>query len=266
MKIFTFILIFLTISTYNFAQVGGISASKLGSITSTTVAPTKIEFEPSFAVSYTKKAWDKEGKEYSLFASSDSTLIESGMAFRMSYGLFENMEVGIIFPSSVEALSLGAKFKLPLDNNFKAALIAGINTPLGNTLLDKKNKTMDNTIAAVGGVVLSYKFTDKFSLDFNTQYQKFTKEVAEEHKGDAFVSCDLGYFVLEKVQACLGVYYDNTTFSNKDYNSSVFRINTGVTIERAKNFILILNAPFYISGKNAYKSTGFGVALTITLD
>ena len=43
-------------------------------------------------------------------------------------------------------------------------------------------------------------------------------------------------------------------------------LNPGIAIEKAENFILVVNAPFDVFGKNEYKTFGFGLALTIILD
>ena len=52
----------------------------------------------------------------------------------------------------------------------------------------------------------------------------------------------------------------------EDNNAHLFTVNPGIAIEKAENFILVLNAPIDLFGKNEYQSIGFGLALTIILD
>lgn len=64
----------------------------------------------------------------------------------------------------------------------------------------------------------------------------------------------------------MGLNYNYQAYENSDNNSHLLALNTGLAIERAKHFILVLNAPFDILGKNEYQTRGFGMALTILLD
>jgi len=43
-------------------------------------------------------------------------------------------------------------------------------------------------------------------------------------------------------------------------------LNAGITIERAENFIVVLNTPIDVLGKNIEKFIGFGFALTILIE
>ncbi len=54
--------------------------------------------------------------------------------------------------------------------------------------------------------------------------------------------------------------------NDKNKNGYRLTLNVGMTIERAKNFILVLNAPFDIAGKSTEKIYGAGFALTILIN
>jgi hypothetical protein len=57
-----------------------------------------------------------------------------------------------------------------------------------------------------------------------------------------------------------------SNYNTNDYNSYRLTINPGLTIEQAKNFILVLNFPYDTIGKNTNKSIGIAMALTIMIN
>lgn len=249
------------------AQVGGISASKLATICTETVQYKSIEFEPMFAVSYTNQSWDGEGKLHSLFSSPDSTMVTSEFGFRFSYGAFKNLEIGVAAPADMSGLSLGTKFRLSLGEKYCCALLAGLNLPLGNKVFSKNTHYSDVTPSVAAGLVFSLNLIEeKLCIDFDAQYQKYVKELEDRHLGDIFLNSDIGYFVTENIQLVAGINYSETRFEQSLNNCSLLTLNTGITLECAENFILVLNAPFDLIGKNNYKSKGFGMALTIIIN
>lgn len=249
------------------AQVGGISASKLATICTETVAYKSIEFEPMFAVNYTNQYWDNDGKLHYLFTSPDSTMVSSEFGFRFSYGAFKNLEIGVSAPADMSGLSLGAKYRLPLDGRYCCGILAGFNLPLGNQVYSKNAHYSDITPSVAAGLVFSFNVIDeKLCIDFDAQYQKYTKKLDDKHLGDIFLNSDIGYFVTKNIQVVAGVNYSETRFEQTLNNCSLFTLNTGITLECAENFILVLNAPFDLAGKNNYKSKGFGMALTILIN
>ena len=62
----------------------------------------------------------------------------------------------------------------------------------------------------------------------------------------------------------MNYFYKDLDDSNN--SSQLFTLNPGIAIEKAENFILVINSPFDLFGKNEYKTVGFGLALTIILD
>ena len=266
MKTFLLFISVITIWFTSFSQIGGLSASKLGTLSTETVSVNKIEFEPFFGFSYACCHFNENRSETPLFASNDSLQIFSDLGLRFTYGVINNLEIGISLPIDVSTISFGAKYKLPIEGNHTFGILAGYNTLLGNNIFVRKNSINETTPAFVGGMIMSSKFSDKFSIDFMAQYQMHTILTANSHKNGYFISADAGYYLLKEIDFIIGMYYYFIDSENNSNSKSLFTINPGITIERAENFILVLNTPFDIFGKNEYKTTGFSLALTILLD
>jgi len=83
------------------------------------------------------------------------------------------------------------------------------------------------------------------------------------YQQDYFINTDLGYYIINKIQLVSGF---NFSFTDGDITQYQLIFNPGVTIEKANNFILVMQLPYAVSGKNAYQSSGFGMALTIMID
>ena len=266
MKKYTLILFVCLIGLEAYSQVGGISASKLGTLCTTTVPEGTIEFEPYFGYSISSNIFDSNGKVQELYSSPDSTMNFASSGFRFSYGLMNNLEIGVTVPVSVSEVSFGAKYKLPLEGKCAVGILAGYNTILGNQVYDRRNAIYEQTPAFVGGLIITYDFTNKLSLDFDAQYQKHTQSTIGGHTDGIFLNSDIGYYFIEKANFIIGLNYHYKIFDNNKDNSYLLTLNTGITIEKAKNFILVINLPFDLMGKNEYRTKGFGLALTIMLD
>ncbi len=266
MKKITSFLFFLVFALTSMAQVGGLSASKLGTLCTETVPLNAIEFEPAFSFSSATHFFDSDGHRQALFAATDSTLNFSSTDFRFSYGALKNFEIGVSIPLNLSEAHFGVKYKLPLDGKLNMGLLAGYNTPIGNQIFVHRNDIYENTPAIIGGIIITYKLNKICSFDFDAQYQKHTLKTIDGHSQGLFVNADFGYYLLENIDFIVGLNYNYKGFDNFLNNSHLLSLNTGVAIERAKHFILVLNVPFDILGKNEYQTTGFGLALTIILD
>jgi hypothetical protein len=259
--------ILVTLISFNiYAQVGGLSASKLGTLCTTTVPEGTIEFEPFFGYAVTNNFFDDQGNVQYLFSSSDSTMKFSSTGFRFSYGLMKNLEIGVSLPVDVSEVRFGAKYKLPIEGKLTMGLLAGYNTLVGNQIYARRNAAHEMTPSYVGGLILTYEFTDKFSIDLDAQYQKHTLETNVGHTHGYYINSDIGYYFMDKVNFILGFNYNFKAYNESINNSHLLTLNTGIAIEKAEHFILVLNAPFDILGKNEYQTRGLGFALTIMLD
>ena len=249
-----------------YSQVGGLSASKLGTLCTETVPAQTIEFEPFFGFASSTSFFDTDNNVQDLFLSGDSTQFFSSTGFRFSYGLMKNLEIGVSLPVDVSSVGFGAKYKLPIEGNFTLGILAGYNAIIGNDIYVRRNSTLESTSAIVGGLIMTYEFSDKFSTDFNIQYQTHTNSTTEGHGNGMFVSSDFGYYLVENVNFIMGMNYFYKDLAEPDHSSQLFTLNPGIAIEKAENFILVLNSPIDLFGKNEFKTVGFGLALTIILD
>jgi len=264
-KIFLlFLIAFWSVSAYS--QAGGLSASKLGTLCTAPVPEGTIEFEPFFGYATSTNFFDSNGDIQPLFSTSDSTLKFSGSGFRFSYGLMKNLEVGVSLPVNVSKVSFGAKYKLPIEGKFTMGLLAGYTTLIGNQAYDRRDAIHEATPAYVGGLIMTYEFNDKLSVDFDAQFQKHTLTTVDGHTHGFYLNSDVGYYLMDRVNFIVGLNYGYKVFDASIDNSHLLTLNTGVAIEKAENFILVINAPFDLLGKNEYQTTGFGLALTIILD
>ncbi len=241
------------------AQVSGVSASKLSAINTETVPVNTFEFEPSFLLGFSSKYWNGEGSLIHSFHGKDSLETTSQLNFRFTYGVLSGFEAGFSIPGDASSFSLGLKYNFLNRGKNSFAFLAGFNTPLGNKIYTISNKTnsvneFDNSIAA--GIIYSKEFTQNMSFDLNLEYQFHLNSGI--NNPDFFIYSDLGYYV-NKIQLILGLYY--SSYSDR-VNKNKFTINIGTTIERNDNFILVLNFPIDIYGKNAKQIFGFGFAFT----
>lgn len=254
------IIIFVFNLKIGFSQVGGLSASKLGTYCAGTIPSKQIEFEPSFSFSSSTKMFDSNGTSQNLFLSSDSIQFSSSFGFRFTYGLFDNFEVGVSLPSDISSLSVGAKYKLPLDYKMEFGLIAGYNAIVGNKVYVKRNLVNEATSSIVTGIIATYNSSEKFGFDFNAQYFKHLYKNSNDEKQGFAISSDIAYYLLRNINFISGFSY---SFNNY---SQLFTFNPGLAIENAQQFILVLNTPIDLFGKNNYKTKSFSLALTILLN
>ena len=262
--IITTAIIILSFNLYS--QVGGLSASKLATICTAPVPENMIEFEPAFGFTYSNEYYNEDGIVESRFGADDSLEITSNLGFRFSYGLMENLEIGMLVPFDANSFSIGLKYKMFEKDNFSLGLMTGYNSTDGNRIINRSILELEDSPAIAGGLIVTYDFSDKLSMDFDAQYQQHINTTDEMHKSDVFLNSDIGYFVTDGVQLVLGMNYFNSAYEDVDLNSNLLTMNVGITLEKADNFILVANAPIDIFGQNNYKSTGFGLALTIIID
>lgn len=266
MKKITLLLVSLVFATTTMAQVGGLSASKLGTLCTAPVPEGTIEFEPFFSYASSSNFFDNNGDVQPLFSTSDSTMKFSGSGFRFSYGLMKDLEIGVSLPIDVSEVRFGAKYKLPIEGNLTMGLLAGYNTLIGNQIYDRRDAIHEATPAFVGGIIMTYEFTDRLSMDFDAQFQKHTLKTVNGHTHGFYLNSDIGYYLMDRINFIVGLNYNYKVFDASIDNSHLLTLNTGIAIEKAENFILVLNAPFDLLGKNEYQTAGFGLALTIMLD
>ncbi len=244
--IFVLLLPFVFISENTYSQTAGISASKLSAVNATTVLEDKIEFEPSFG--------------FSVFMT-DSLPVYSDLGFRFTYGLTSKTEMGIVIPVSLNTLNWGIKYNAVNFKQYSVVFIAGFQNSL-NSDNQSQEKTASLFYSYSGGAAFTYLVSEKVSIDFTGQLQG--KFHYSHQDLTVFLNSEAGYFITDGLQLVTGICY-NKDFTHKQYAENII-INSGVTLENAKNFILVLNFPYKLKNKNSPASIGFALALTMLIE
>jgi len=259
------ILIAVFISGSAMSQIGGLSASKLASLTTKTVDYKKIEFEPGFFHSRSGRYWDSNGELKNIYATSDSLTAVSGMYFRFTYGLWKDMEAGFSISSDLSIAQLGFMYQFLKKSKFGLAGIAGVNIPLGTRTIDQRVRATSNLMQLGVGIVTTYDFTENLSLDFTGSFMRFIKETEERDKGGFYLNTDLGYYLFDHQLQIVGAAAYQYIKDEKG-SHQVFTINPGVTIETGKKFIIVVSFPYDVYGKRESKNTAVNFALTLVFD
>ena len=247
------------------AQTGGVSASKLATVSALPVPQRKIEFEPSLAVSYFSQYYNTSRELISYFEDNDSINIESEMSMRFTYGLNESTEVGMFLPVDADNISIGAKYQFLDLKNISIAALAGVNLNINSSVPKGKRKYEESDLMSTG-LVVTWQLNDKFSVDMDGQYQFTLNKTTDQHKYDGFLDIDAGYYVFSWLQPILGLNYRISDFLVCTTDIFTTVLNAGFTIEPAEQFLMVINAPIMLGGKNTDRIFGFGFALTITLE
>lgn len=260
-----FIILLVPLSNTIYAQVGGISGSKISSYTVDVVNHHQVEFEPLFYHFESSGRWNNNAKLSDFSANADSIKWITGLNFRITYGLMDKLELGIDFSSDMQLTRIGARYVFYDKEKTGLAAIAGINIPMGNKTVSKSVR-FSNTIAkAGGGLVFTGYILPDFSVDVNAQYFRFIKKTIDDGTNSWYFNSDFGYYLLERqLQLVAGFGYQFSKYGA--FNSQVFTLYPGITVETGKKYIIVLSAGVDAWGKNADKNIGAALALTITLD
>jgi hypothetical protein len=248
-----------------YAQIGGISGSKLRSYCVDVVDHHKVEFEPSFYYGQSRLHWNDDSKLEDTFSTTDSINRYSGLGMRFTYGLFDRFEIGVSVPMDMKTGSFGARFVVHQNKNIGFALIGGLNVPMGEGNYNRGYRTEDNTLQAGFGGVFSFQKGENFSLDVNIEYDHFLKEPTSTKTGTIYTSIDAGYYLFDHQLQLIGSVGLEHSHLNSGLNQTRLMIYPGVTIETGKRYIIVLAAPFDVYGRNINKTVGFLLALTLTI-
>ncbi len=245
-------------------QVEGLSSSKLIVFASDVIAPKHIEFEPAYGYLWASKSFDDAGKLKS-FTPSDSTVVLQAMAFRFTYGLGKNMEVGSVIAADMSTLSFALKY------NFLQRKKHGFAAFLGTTFANESDFVVRNsgffgkTASLAGGFAYSTVFSKRFSLDADIQYQNIFTDNAS-FSDDIFSRVELGYTFKEDYVLVGGFSYSYNNYKNGLNDSYLLTFNAGLVGNVGRSFIFVIALPFDIVGRNNDSFNGLAFALTIMLD
>jgi len=265
MKLLLLFISILTISISTMAQIGGLSGSKLGSLSVGIVGDKKIEFEPSFFHARSAKYWDNNNHLHNIYESTDSLKLVTGIGFRFSYGLWDKLELGMSISTDVSAAALGLRYVFIQKEKYGLALISGINFPLGNRPIDQTIRATGNIPQTGLGMVGTYNLSENLSLDFTGQFVHFLEETNDHDKGGFYLNSDLGYYIFNhqlQLIGGLGYHY----IQNDIGSHQLLTVFPGVTIETGDSYIIVLSVPFDVYGQQENKNLGFNFALTLTFN
>jgi hypothetical protein len=224
-----------------------------------------VEFEPAFFHFKSSKRWDNSGNLSDIAANADSVKWNTGLNFRITYGILDKLEFGIDFSTDMQLSRLGVRYVFFDKEKTGLAAIAGINIPMGNKTVSKSIRLSDNIAKAGGGLVFTGYILPSFSVDLNAQYFRFIEKSIDEGTNNIYLNSDFGYYLFErKFQIIAGFGYQYSKF--KSFTTQVFTLFPGITIETGKRYIIVVSAGFDIWGRNTDKTSGAALALTITLD
>lgn len=241
----------LTFSTgITFAQISGISNSKVVIPGTETVGVRDFEFEPAFESFSSKSAWD-----------SSST--ESGHGFRFTTGVKENLEVGIILPSDVSSLNFGLKWLFWKRSDLSAALQTGLKFDAANGKF--LNEERGGKVFG-SGLVFTYEPSGNYSVDSDISFSFYSKEIDGQsvgHSGTFDIGVSYGF--TKEFHGVAEYNFNWITFENKDFDSKKGSGLAGFTFNASKLTKVIMGLKYDIHGTNNPKGVTFIAAFTFLI-
>ncbi len=236
------LVITLLIFVFVRAQIGGLSASKLNTLSATVVDTCKLEFEPSLSIEQ-----DIHVVHTNVF--THDTTIGRTFNFRFTYGAARNLEIGFSTPVDLGDVSLGMKYNFLSGKKVLMSLIAGV-----NLAIDKQLAVNDFG----AGLVTTLQYTQSASSDFELVYMHNQMEPA---MSGVFFNMDHGLYI-GKFQYIIGL---NSMIIPSHMEASQVWLTPGVTIEPARQFLMVITYNYSFL-ETDFRSQGISFALTITLD
>ncbi len=259
MKQINSLLLFLLYFFSGYAQVGGVSGSKINAVNHAPIAVGLAEFEPSYNYLRTHEYWNDEGKLENIFSTSDSLLIRASINLRIAYTFTEALEFGCNL--GVDYSNWSFKYALHTDKKLGIGLLAGANFPFGNTIVDKTRRSAAQIGTYGFGAIASYEFDEQSSLDFNVQIQEYFQKNDELPNADMFLYLDYGHYYKDFFLLASVSYQQ----SFGDIDQHLLTFYPGVSIEMKPEYLIVLNGVFDILGRNIERTQGLSIAFTITL-
>ncbi len=191
-----------------YAQISGISNSKIVLPESGTVPAGAFEFEPAFEVFRSNQLWDQEGNLFNI----DSITTESAFGFRFTAGFSHNIEAGLIVPQDASSLNFGLKWQFRSGGDASLALQSGIN-------FDTKSGVRSNeakTAKIIGsGLVLTYIISEKLSIDSDFTFSYHSNDTEGEPVDlSGTMNLGIGYYLHENFQGVVEINSEWARFVN----------------------------------------------------
>jgi len=240
------ILCLFGIATINFAQVAGISGTKLLTPNAKTLEQGSFDFEPSFSVIRAARYFDGNGDTEKL----GSNIKTSEVSFRITLGLFNNFELGTSFPSVLKEVYLGTKFNFFNNGTSAFALSVG-----GTLPTDSSNHKYSYGF----GFIASHFITESFSFDGLISYSKING--AQEYDHIINYGLSFGYFIVNAVQ--LITELNGFSTYRESFHSKKISIIPGLTYLFSKNLLIVFGTQIDLWGNNELSGTNYFTAFTM---
>ncbi len=252
----SYIIIVIFSSTNVFAQVSGISNSKVVLPATATVKAGDFEFEPSFNVFWSNQLWNAEGNTLDL----NLTTRESSLSYRFTAGFKHNIEVGLAVPEDVSSLNFGFKW-LFLNNNGKSfALQSGLDIESDNRVIVETEESMK---VITNGLIFTYEPNEKLSIDTDATISLYSTEINSQSVNySGTIDLGVGYFLTTEFQTIVEINSTWISFENSIFNSSKTNGTLGIKYTPNNRVAIIFGLKQDLMGSNNLKGISFGGAFT----
>jgi hypothetical protein len=253
----TLLLIFSNFCFELIGQINGVSSSKLCVPKAEILSKGTFEFEPSFSVSHSTSSFNQAGNVVSLQGEQ----VQSSLAFRITTGLSESFEIGAVIPSTIENISLGAKYFFLDSEKFKSSFLGGLNLRAGNTFtVDSIHN--DNHYTISFGNVLSYSINEAASADMMVSY---TNILGEHPFNNVFnFQLGVGYNISEEIQIVTELS-GTTCIANGCYSRRL-SVVPGFAYTVSQKLGLAAGFQYDMIGKNEMKTLGYFAVFTFLFE
>lgn len=261
----TFILFFsLLILSQAWSQIGGISNDKLIVVNPGVIATRSLEFEPGFGYIWSTKTFDNNGNLSDIKPGGDSIQVLQALAFRFTYGFAKNFEIGTTITSDLNTFILGIKYTFLEKEKILMGAFLGTTFSNESDFVFRNTGIFGKTASVVGGLAFMASFSARLSMDIDLQYQNVFDN-KKSYSDDIFSAAEIGYRFPKHVQLIGGFNFRYNHFKTDNPDTWLLTFNPGITVKPGESFVMILNVPFDLIGRNTDKFNGFTFTLTITL-
>ena len=242
-----------------FAQISGISNSKVVVPGAETVAVGIFEFEPAFESFASSSVWNSDGK----LAELNINIVESSHGFRFTTGLIKNLEVGMILPSDVSSLNFGLKWLFWNRNDLSVALQSGLNF---DAAIGTFQKEEGRGKVFGSGIVLTYEPGENYSVDSDISVSFYSNDIDGQPVGHSG-TFDIGasYRLLNNFYGVAEYNFKWIAFDNIKFDSKKGNGLAGFTFNASQSAKVIMGLKYDIHGSNNPKGMKFIAAFTFLI-
>lgn len=255
---------FLIAFLQSWSQIGGVSNDKLVVVNPGSIATRSFEFEPGFGYIWSTKAFDNNGNLIDFKPGGDSIQVLQALAFRFTYGFAKNFEIGTTITSDLNTFILGIKYTFLEKEKILMGAFFGTTFSNESDFVFRNTGIFGKTASVVGGLAFMASFSERLSMDIDLQYQNVFDN-KKSYSDDIFSAAEIGYRFPKHVQLIGGFNFRYNHFKTDNPDTWLLTFNPGITVKPGESFVMILNVPFDLMGRNTDRFNGFTFTLTITL-